>query len=204
MINIGVLVSSSGSNLQAIIDATKAGKIPDARVTVVISNKSGVYALERARLAGIESLVLSPKDFPDRITWCERMAREMVARDIEIVCLAGFLLKIEVPFIRTFPGRILNIHPALLPRYGGSGMYGLNVHKAVLAGGDQESGVTVHIVDEEYDHGPIIIQAKVPVSAGDTPEILAARVLEQEHKIYPQAINILIRSLHAKSSPTAL
>jgi phosphoribosylglycinamide formyltransferase-1 len=130
--------------------------------------------LDRAARLGIEGMVLSPLDFPDRVAYYERVAAELEKRNVQVVCLAGFLLKLEPNLIKRFPGRILNIHPVLLPKYGGAGMYGHHVHEAVLAAGEKESGCTVHLVDEEFDHGPILAQKRVPVFPGDTPDTLAA------------------------------
>ncbi|MGQ0645133.1 MAG: formyltransferase family protein, partial [Elusimicrobiota bacterium] len=118
----------------------------------------------------------------------ERIGDELQKRGVELVCLAGFLLKLEPGLIRRFPGRILNVHPALLPKFGGLGMYGRFVHEAVLKAGEKESGCTVHAVDEEFDHGPVLMQARVPVLPGDTPEVLAERVLREEHRLYPEAV----------------
>jgi phosphoribosylglycinamide formyltransferase 1 len=194
-VGIGVLVSGGGSNFEAIVEAVKKGKIPNARVSLMVSNKPGVGALDRAKRLGVESLVLEPKDFPDRPAYFERIGEEFKKRDVRLVCLAGFLLKVETNFLQMFPRRIMNIHPALLPKYGGKGMYGHFVHEAVLASGDQESGCTAHLVDDQFDHGPTLLKGRVPVLPGDTPDSLAARVLEQEHKIYPEAIRRVVLQL---------
>lgn len=192
---LGVLVSGGGTNLQAIIDGCESGILKDvAEVKVVISNKSDAYALERAKKHNIEPLFIDRKSFADRASFCDKIVEELKKRGIDIICLAGFLLKLEPNLVRAFPKRIINIHPALLPKFGGKGMYGHYVHEAVIKNGEKESGATVHYVDEEYDHGPTIIQQKVPVMKGDTPEMLAKRVLEVEHKIYPEAILKVISS----------
>jgi phosphoribosylglycinamide formyltransferase-1 len=183
-VGIGVLASGGGSNFQALVEAS----IPRAQFRLLLVNKPDAGALERAKRLGVPSLVLEPKSFPDRASYYERAAEELARRNVSLVCLAGFTLKVEPNFIRRFPGRILNVHPALLPKYGGKGMWGHHVHEAVLAAGEKESGCTVHLVDEEYDHGPAVAQARVPVMPGDTAEVLAARVLVQEHKIFPAAV----------------
>jgi phosphoribosylglycinamide formyltransferase 1 len=183
-IQIGVLASGGGSNFEALAKS----KIPGGTVRLLVVNKPGVGALDRARRLGVEALVVEPKTFPDREAFYGRVADELEGRGIRLVCLAGFLLKIEPGFIRRFPGRILNIHPALLPKFGGKGLWGHYVHEAVLGAGEKESGCTVHVVDEEYDHGPILAQARVPVLPGDTPDALAARVLKEEHRLYPGTV----------------
>ena len=192
-IPIGVLISGGGSNLQAIIDAARAPLLERARVAVVISNKAGAYGLERARKACIDALALDPKDFPSRTDYFSRIISELEDRRVRVVCLAGFLLKLEPNIVARYSGRILNIHPALLPKFGGKGMYGHFVHEAVLRAGEKESGCTVHVVDAEFDHGPVLLQRKVPVLPGDTPETLAERVLKEEHACYPEAIALLLR-----------
>ncbi|MHB9155160.1 MAG: phosphoribosylglycinamide formyltransferase [Endomicrobiales bacterium] len=193
---IGVLVSGGGSNLQAIIDACEAGVLKGlAEVAVVISNRSDAFALERAKKHGIPGFFIDRKQFKDGAAYCEKLVEVLKERRAGLVCLAGFLLKLEPNFIRAFKGRIINIHPALLPKFGGKGMYGHHVHEAVVAAKEQESGATVHWVDEEFDHGEMIIQAKVTVPATDTPDALARRVLEVEHRIYPEAIRKVIKTV---------
>lgn len=192
IINIGVLASGGGSNLQAIIDACETGEIP-GRVAVVISNNSAAKALERARHYGIDAVHLSNYHYPDEVELDKAIVKELKDRDVDVVCLAGYMKKRGPFFIRAFPNRILNIHPALLPRHGGKGMYGAKVHEAVLAAGDKVSGVTVHLVDELYDHGTNVAQREVPVLPDDTPDTLAARVLEVEHKIYPEVVAAFAR-----------
>lgn len=178
---IAVLISGSGSNLQAIIDAVQAG-LP-AEIRVVISNKAEAYGLERARLAGIPTRVLNHKDFPDRESYDVALAQLIDDSQAELVVLAGFMRILSDGFVRRYEGRLLNIHPSLLPRHRG-----LHTHARVLAAGDDEHGATVHFVSPELDAGPIILQARVPVQPDDSPESLAARVLQQEHRIYPEAI----------------
>lgn len=194
-IRIGVLVSGGGSNFEALTQACRGGEVPDAEVALVISHKPGVGALERAGRLGVESMVIEPREFPNRVTYFARLAEEFVRREVGVVCLAGFLLKLEATLLQPFHGRIINIHPALLPKYGGAGMYGHLVHEAVLKAGDKESGCSVHLVDDEYDHGKVLMQARVPVEPGDTAETLAARILAEEHKLYPQALKKLISTL---------
>lgn len=189
-LRIGVLVSGGGTNLQSLIDSIANGKIQNAEIVCVISNKSNAYALERTRKHKIEALFINPKDSPDSERYSQKLADELKTRNVGLVCLAGFLLKLEQSFIRQFPGRIMNIHPALLPAFGGKGMYGHRVHEAVLDAGAKFSGCTIHFIDEIFDHGTIILQAVVPVLQDDTPETLAKRILEQEHKLYPEAVRL--------------
>lgn len=191
-IRIGVLVSGNGSNLQALIDASRTEVLSCAEIVLVISNKKEAFALKRAQQANIETLFLDQKLFSSRTDYFQKICEEMKKREVELICLAGFLLKCEPNLIRCFQNRILNIHPALLPKFGGKGMYGMRVHEAVIRSGEKESGCTVHLVDEEYDHGPILLQRKVPVLAGDTAETLAQRVLKEEHLAYPEAVRLWI------------
>ena len=188
-LKIGVLVSGGGTNLQSIIDACKSGYIP-GKVEVVISNRKEAYALERAKKNNIDALFIDRKDFITNQDYAKRLIEEMEKRKVELVCLAGFLLLIDSLFITKYKNRIMNIHPALLPSFGGKGMYGHYVHQKVLEYGCKISGCTVHFVDEKYDHGPVILQKAVSVLENDTPESLAARILEEEHKIYPEAIKL--------------
>lgn len=188
MVDIAVLASGGGSNFESLAKACRDGRVPGARMRVLVTNKPAVGALARAARLNVESFVIEPKDFPDRNAYYERLAADLLAREVKVVCLAGFLLKVEPGFLRSFPGRVLNIHPALLPKFGGKGMFGHHVHEAVLAAGETESGCTVHVVDDHFDHGPALAQAKVPVFAGDTPETLAARVLIEEHRLYPETL----------------
>jgi len=188
-----VLVSGGGSNLQAILDAQEAGALPDIQVALVLSSKMGVMAIERAHRHKIDSTVVERSWFSDDAAFQTAILKELVNARIDVVCLAGYLKKLGPDIIQTFQGRILNIHPALLPKYGGPGMYGHFVHEAVLAAGEKESGCTVHVVDEEFDHGPVLAQARVPVLPADTPESLAARVLEEEHRLYPLTLKEFCR-----------
>jgi phosphoribosylglycinamide formyltransferase-1 len=187
MVKLGVLISGGGSNLQAIIDACEKGILKGkAEVSVVISNKAEAFGLERAKKHGIPAVFIDKKLCSDAGVFCGEIRKELVKHRADLVCLAGYLLKLEPGLVQGF--KIINIHPALLPKYGGKGMYGHFVHEAVLEAGEKETGATVHWVDEHYDNGKIIIQRKVPVEKGDTPETLAKRVLAVEHRIYPEAI----------------
>ena len=181
---IGVLISGSGTNLQAIIDAIEAGKL-DARIEVVVSNKANAFGLERARRHGIPREVLNHGSFPSREAYDEAVVAILRQRRVALVVLAGFMRLLSPGFIKAFSNRIMNIHPALLPAFPG-----LHVQQRAVEHGVRFSGCTVHFVNEECDQGPIIIQAVVPVLPDDTGETLAARILEQEHRIYPRAIQL--------------
>jgi phosphoribosylglycinamide formyltransferase-1 len=196
-IGVGCLASGGGSNFESLTRAVQEGRVPGAAMSLLVVNKPGVGALDRARRLGVEALAIEPKDFPTRAAYFERVADEMDRRGVRVVCLAGFLLKVEPNFIRRFPGRILNIHPALLPKFGGKGMWGHHVHEAVLAAGERESGCTVHLVDEEYDHGAVLSQSRVPVLPGDTADALAARVLSREHQLFPEALGLIVEKLRS-------
>ncbi|MEN6472409.1 MAG: phosphoribosylglycinamide formyltransferase [Syntrophaceae bacterium] len=184
MVRLGVLVSGSGTNLQSILDACAAGGI-DARVAVVISNVASAYALNRAHNAGVPTHIVSHKDYPDRDAFDAELVRVLREHKVELVCLAGFMRILTQGFIRAFSGRIMNIHPALLPSFPG-----LDVRQAAIDHGVRFSGCTVHFVDEGVDTGPIIIQAVVPVYPDDTEESLKDRILKREHQIYPRAIQL--------------
>ncbi|HXI19890.1 MAG TPA: phosphoribosylglycinamide formyltransferase [Gemmatimonadales bacterium] len=177
---LAVCVSGRGSNLVALMEALKGS--PGAEIALVLSDRPEAPALERARERGVPAEVLDDPGDPEQ--WLERLRRHR----IDLVVLAGYLRLVPSAVISTYRGRILNIHPALLPAFGGRGMYGRRVHEAVLASGAALSGATVHLVDEEYDRGPILAQARVPVRPGDTPDTLAARVLEAEHRLLPVVI----------------
>lgn len=185
-LSIGVFASGGGTNLQALIDASKGGTLRGG-VAAVISNNSGAYALERAGKEDIPAYHISGKTHPERNMYISRLFEIFDKNNINLLVLAGYMKLIPVEVVRRYKSRMINMHPALLPRYGGKGMYGINVHRAVLESGDKISGATVHIVDEIYDHGAILIQRTVPVLPDDTPELLAARVLTVEHKILPEA-----------------
>lgn len=184
---LAVFASGNGTNLQALIDAIRAGEL-NAEIAAVVSNKKYAGALSRAREAKIETLFFEPEDFSSRTLWCSKIAKALNERNIDLVCLAGFMMKLEPCMIRAFPSRIINIHPALLPKYGGKGMYGHHVHEAVIAAGEKESGCTIHLVDEIYDHGAVISQAKVVVAPNDTPDTLAEKIHAQEHRLYVSVV----------------
>jgi len=183
-VSIGVLISGSGTNLQAIIDAIEAGKL-DAKIEVVLSNKADAYGLVRARNHRIPTEVLNHKNFSSREAYDEALVALLDGRGVELVVLAGFMRLLSPVFVKAYSNRIMNIHPALLPAFPG-----LNVQQKAVEHGARFSGCTVHFVNEECDQGPIIIQAVVPVFPDDTGETLAARILEQEHRIYPRAIQL--------------
>lgn len=185
--NIGVFASGRGSNFQAILNAIQEGLLP-ARVVLVLSNKGAAGALEIARARSLAAVHLSQKQFPDEGSFSAAMLHVLKEHNVQIVALAGYLKKIPLNVVREYRNRILNIHPALLPSFGGAGMYGHYVHEAVIASGAKLSGATVHLVDEEYDRGPIVLQKAVAVEALDTPETLAEKVLKIEHEIYPLAL----------------
>ena len=179
---LGVLISGRGSNLKAIIDAIQEHRL-DARIAVVISNRADAPGLEHARNAAVETLVISHKGFPSREAYDAVLVTELQARAVDLVCLAGFMRLFSPVMVNAFPDRILNIHPSLLPKYPG-----LHPQQQALDDGATESGATVHIVNNELDAGPIVLQRTVPVVSGDTAETLAARILEVEHQLYPEAI----------------
>ena len=186
-LSIGVLVSGGGSNLQSIIDACASGYI-DGEVALVISNNSSAFALERAKNANIPCFHVSSKTEGDEIKADQKILELMQEHQVDIIALAGYMKLLGAETLKIYSGRALNIHPALLPKFGGKGMYGMNVHRAVITAGETESGVSIHVVSSEYDRGKILAQAKVRVELNDTPEILAARVLEQEHKLYSETL----------------
>jgi phosphoribosylglycinamide formyltransferase-1 len=185
--NLAVFASGGGSNLQAIIEAIQSGTLP-MTLRFVLSNNSSAGALEKARVARIPAIHHSHVTCASEIDYVEKLLKLLSNYSIDIISLAGYMKIIPAEVIRLYRHRIVNIHPALLPQFGGVGMYGLRVHEAVLASGASESGATVHFVDEEYDHGEIIMQERVPVYPNDSAETLATRVLQVEHKIYPEAL----------------
>lgn len=187
MKRIAIFVSGSGSDMQSVIDAVNDGKI-NGKVVLIISNKSEVFALERANKLGIESAVFKLKDYANHADRDAAILKKLQEYDIDLIVLAGYLSLVTEVLIKPFEGRIINIHPSLIPKHCGKGYYGLKVHKAVLEAGDKETGATVHYVDEGADTGKIIAQVKVPVLDGDTPETLQQRVLEQEHILLPYVV----------------
>ena len=192
MLRVLVLVSGGGTNLQAIIDAVADGTIQNTELVGVISNNPGVFALERAEKAGIPAEVVSPKAFPDREAFNQAFLSAVDSSAPDLIVLAGFLVVIPPAMIERYEGKIINIHPSLIPSFCGTGYYGLKVHEAALARGVKVSGATVHFVDTGTDTGPIILQKAVEVLPGDTPEVLQKRIMEQaEWKLLPQAINMI-------------
>ena len=190
MLKVAVCVSGGGTNLQAILDRVEDGTITNTEISLVISNKPGAYALERAANKGIPSQVLVPKEFDSREAFGEELIRVLDEAEIDLVVLAGYLVILPENFVKAYEGRIINIHPSLIPSHCGPGYYGLRVHESVLARGNKVTGATVHFVDEGTDSGPIIVQKAVYVEQDDTPETLQKRVMEQaEWKILPQAID---------------
>ena len=183
-LRIGVLVSGLGSNLQAILDACARPGYP-AQVAVVISDRERALALERARTAGVEALWINPKDFADRESFDAELVRELTARGVGLMCHAGFMRILSPVYVRAFAGRALNIHPSLLPAFPG-----LHAQRQALDHGAKVAGATVHFVDEGMDSGPIVLQAAVAVEPNDTEETLSARILVQEHRLYPEAIRL--------------
>ena len=192
MLKMAVLVSGGGTNLQAIIDKIADGGITNAEISVVISNNKNAYALERAKKHGIEALCISPKQYESRQQFNEALLAAIQSYQLDLVVLAGCLVVIPEIMVKAYPNKIINIHPALIPSFCGTGYYGLKVHEAVLERGVKVTGATVHFVDEGTDTGPIILQKAVEVQEGDTPEVLQRRVMEQaEWEIMPKAIDLI-------------
>jgi phosphoribosylglycinamide formyltransferase-1 len=189
--NIGILASHNGTNAQAIIDASKEGKTK-AKVTVIISNNSKAGVIERAKIVKIPYYHISLNTHPDLNELDEIILDKLKKFNVDIVLLAGYMKKLGIKTLKYYKNRIINIHPALLPKYGGKGMYGLNVHKEIIKNKEIETGITIHIVDEEYDHGKIINQMKIPVEIEDTPERLQKRVLDYEHIFLVETLNKII------------
>jgi phosphoribosylglycinamide formyltransferase-1 len=183
---LGVLISGRGSNLQALIDAVADGTL-DAQIAVVISNKPNVTGLDRARTAGIDTLVLDHRGFASRDDYEAEITRELRARGVSLVCLAGFMRLIGTPLLEAFPNAILNIHPSLLPAFPG-----VDAQRQALEHGVKVSGATVHLVTGELDGGPIVLQSAVPVRDDDTVDVLSARILIEEHRLYPQAVRLIL------------
>jgi len=193
---IAVLVSGGGTNLQAIIDAINSGDITNTQIAAVISNNPNAYALERARNNGIDAVCVSPKNYESREVFNDELLKCIDSYGVDLIVLAGFLVKIPEKIVHKYSNRIINIHPSLIPSFCGVGFYGLKVHEAALAKGVKVTGATVHFVDEGMDTGKIILQKAVEVEADDTPKTLQQRVMEQaEWKILPQAINMIANNL---------
>ena len=180
-----ILISGSGTNLQAFIDQCASGEL-NAEIACVISNKADAFGLERAKSAGIQTATLSHKDFDSREAFDQALIELIDPYQPDLVVLAGFMRILSAGFVQHFLGKLINIHPSLLPKYAG-----LNTHQRAIDAGDSEAGATVHFVTEELDGGPAILQAAVPIHEGDTADILASRILEQEHKIYPLATKLI-------------
>lgn len=192
MLRVGVMVSGGGTNLQAILDAVDAGKVTNAEICVVISNNPNAYALERARKHGIEAVCVSPKAYETRDAFNDALLAKVDEYKLDLIVLAGFLVKIPAAMIEKYERRIVNIHPSLIPSFCGVGYYGMKVHEAALERGVKVTGATVHFVDSGMDTGPIIAQKAVEVLPGDTPEVLQRRVMEQaEWVLLPQAIHMI-------------
>jgi len=197
-IRISVLVSGGGSNLQALIDAQKAGLLGNGKIVQVISGRADAYALKRAETDGIPSIVIDKLRFPKDQDRNDAILSALESASTDLVVLAGYMNVLTPNIVTKYRDRIVNVHPALIPKHCGKGMYGQHVHRAVLAAGDGESGATVHLVDEGVDTGRILLQERVPVLSGDTPETLAERVLVVEHKILPAAVGQLVAEIERK------
>ncbi len=191
MINIAVFASHNGSDMQALVDGCKKGTI-DGKVCAVISNNSDALVLERTKIEGIDHYCVNEKLYPHSDVLDNQIFKILFSHNIELIFLAGYLKKIGKPILQQYKNRIFNIHPALLPKFGGKGMYGINVHKAVIESKEKFSGITIHRVNEEYDDGEIVAQAKVKVEEGDTPVILADKILEREHIFLVDVINRIV------------
>ena len=202
-VNIVCIASGRGSNVGALIQAIRAKSIA-ARIVLVVSNISTAHVLEVARDGGLPAVHLSEKQFADHDAFARKFLEVLRAAQPDLIVLAGYLRKLPDPVCEAFRGRIINIHPALLPKYGGPGMYGRSVHEAVLANHEKESGATVHFVDEEYDHGAIIAQQQVHVLPTDTAETLADRVLEAEHELLVRAVKNIIETQSRTAEPRNL
>ena len=191
MLKVGVLVSGGGTNLQAILDAIDCGKITNAEVSLVISNNPKAYALERAKNHNIEAACISPKQFENREEFHRALLEKLKESGVELIVLAGFLVAIPPMIVEAYPNKIINIHPSLIPSFCGVGYYGLHVHEKALARGVRVTGATVHFVDTELDHGPIIAQVPVPVMDDDDEDSLSERILVQEHQIYSVCLQMI-------------
>lgn len=191
MLRIAVFASGRGSNLRAIVDAIEAGTIPDSRVFLVISNNSNAGALELARARHIDAVHLSRQHFDSDAAFNEAMLAHLRKRDINLIALAGYMKKLDSHILNEYSHQVINIHPALLPDFGGQGMYGMRVHESVIATKSPRSGATVHLVTDEYDRGPVLMQRSVNVDPTDTPELLAEKILRVEHELYPEVIRMI-------------
>ena len=189
---IAVFISGGGTNLQALIDASKRGKL-SAEISLVVSSNSKAFGLTRAENAEIATFVFKEKNYESKSEASQNLLAKLKEHKIDFIALAGYLKLLSPELVSAYNGKIINMHPALLPKYGGQGMYGIYVHQAVLASGDKESGVSFHIVDEVYDRGRIVEQFNLPVLENDTPESLQERVLKKEHEEYPKILDKFIR-----------
>lgn len=187
--HLAVFASGGGTNFQAILDATAEGELP-AEVVCCVSNTPQAGALDRARRHDVPTEIVPPSGYDAPSAFGQTLLDVLALYDATFVALAGYMLKIPPNVVEAYRGRMTNIHPALLPAFGGKGMYGMHVHRAVLDYGVHWTGVTIHLVDEEYDHGPVVLQEPVPVYADDTPDALAARVRNVEHRLYPEALRL--------------
>ncbi len=189
--NLGFFASHRGTNMQSVIDACKSGEL-SAKPCVVISNNSDSEALARARRESVPAYHLSGKTIPNPEALDDAILLTLRRHEVELVVLVGYMKQLGPKTLSAYKNRVINIHPALLPKYGGPGMFGLNVHEAVIAAGETETGVTIHLVDAEYDHGQILTQCRLPVLPGDTPETLAARVLVTEHEFLVETLQNIV------------
>jgi len=193
--NLVVFASGSGSNFQSIIDAIKDGKL-EAKITGFISNNSGAYSVQRAKETNIPVLITSPSDFDSELDYSKDILKQLHQWNADLLILAGYLKKIPIDIIKEYDKRILNIHPSLLPKYGGKGFYGSKVHEAVILNKETESGCTVHVVTKEYDEGPVLGQSHVKILPSDNASDLSKKVLEQEHKLFPKVIQEYLQTLN--------
>ena len=190
--NLAVFVSGSGSNLAALIDAVNNDAINNGQIALVVSNKEDAYALKRAENAGISTFIIKRRDFTSDEDFDRHLVKKLREFKIDVVLLAGYLRIVTAPLLEAYKERILNIHPSLLPDFGGKGLYGMKVHEEVIRAGVPVSGCTVHIVNKNIDRGPVIAQSPVSVLPDDTPQSLAAKVLKEEHKLYPVTVQQFI------------
>lgn len=196
MVKIGVLVSGGGTNLQALLDAQKRGEIPDGEISLVIASRKKAYALERAQMAGVPALALPRRDYENPADYDAALLTALQQAGVELVVLAGFLCVLGEKMLRGYEGRIVNVHPSLIPAFCGDGFYGLHVHEAALRRGVKVTGATVHLVNEVTDGGPILLQKAVEVLPDDTPESLQKRVMEQaEWVLLPKAVSMLCQKI---------
>ncbi len=192
--NLAVFCSGNGSNFKALYQQIRERHLP-CQIVMCLSNNSQCGAMHFAREHGIDAVHLSSKSVPDESAFVQTMLSELEKRHVDLILLAGYMKRVPKEVVQRYPNRILNIHPALLPKFGGEGMYGMNVHRAVIEAKETESGATVHFVTENYDEGEIIVQGKVPIAPDETPESLAAKVLEVEHRIYADALARVLETM---------